>query len=132
MPVSLPSTRRAALAVAALLPFLALGCGGSGKGSGDSTTAQASGKKTFTIALIGKSSTNPVFLSGRTGAEAAAKELSAQHGIDVRIDWLTPPEEDATLQAQRITQAVNGGDDAVLFSASEAGRATGAINDAVD
>ena len=31
--------------------------------------------KTFTIAMIAKSSTNPVFLSGRQGAEAAAAEL---------------------------------------------------------
>src|ERR1041384_242431 len=43
-----------------------------------SSLAQA--KKTIKIALIAKSSTNPVFLSARTGAEATAKELSAKHG----------------------------------------------------
>ncbi len=54
----------------------------------------AQAKKTIKIALIAKSSTNPVFLSARTGAEAAAKELSARYGIDIVIDWRTPPTED--------------------------------------
>ena len=94
-----------------------------------SSFAQA--KKTIKIALIAKNSTNPVFLAARTGAEAAAKELSAKYGIDIVIDWRTPPTEDAQVQAQRIAQAVNEGDDAILVSCSEAGKVTGAINDAV-
>jgi ribose transport system substrate-binding protein len=81
--------------------------------------------------MIGKSSTNPVFLSGRTGAEAAAKELTAQQGVQVRVEWLTPPNEDGTVQAQRIAQAVNSGADAILFAASEAGKVTRAIDEAV-
>jgi ribose transport system substrate-binding protein len=83
------------------------------------------------IAMIAKSSTNPVFLSARTGAEAAAKELSAKHGVPVEIVWLTPPQEDGQVQAQRIAQAVNEGAQAVLISCSDAGKVTGAINDAV-
>jgi ribose transport system substrate-binding protein len=90
----------------------------------------AQGKKSFKIALIAKSSTNPVFLSARTGAEAAAKELSAKYGIDIEIDWRTPPTEDGQVQAQRIAQAVNEGDDAIIISCSDAGKVTGAINDA--
>lgn len=90
----------------------------------------AQAKKTFKIALIAKSSTNPVFLSARTGAEAAAKELSARYGIDIVIDWRTPPTEDGQMQAQRIAQAVNEGDDAIIISCSDAGKVTGAINDA--
>src|SRR5580658_3197605 len=90
----------------------------------------AQGKKSFKIALIAKSSTNPVFLSARTGAEAAAKELSAKYGIDITIDWRTPPTEDGQVQAQRIAQAVNEGDDAIIISCSDAGKVTGAINDA--
>ena len=89
-------------------------------------------KKGLRIALIAKSSTNPVFLSARTGAEAAAKELSQKHGIPVEIAWLTPPAEDGQVQAQRLTQAVNEGVDAVLISCSDAGKVTGAINDAVN
>ena len=86
----------------------------------------------LTIALIAKSSNNPVFLSARKGAETAAQELSARHGIQVEVVWLTPPQEDGQVQAQRIQQAVNDGADAILLSASDAGKVTGAINDAVD
>jgi ribose transport system substrate-binding protein len=104
----------------------------------DSTTAAASGgaatratDNDINIALIAKSSTNPVFLAARTGAEAAARELSV-NGLKVSVSWLTPPQEDGQLQAQRIQQAVNDGADAVLISASDAGKVAGAINDAVD
>jgi ribose transport system substrate-binding protein len=83
------------------------------------------------IAMIAKSSTNPVFLSARTGADAAAKELSQKHGIPIEVVWLTPPAEDGQVQAQRIAQAVNEGASAVLISCSDAGKVTGAINDAV-
>ena len=83
------------------------------------------------IAMIAKSSTNPVFLSARTGAEAAAKELSQKLNIPIEIAWLTPPGEDGQVQAQRIAQAVNEGANAVLISCSDAGKVTGAINDAV-
>jgi ribose transport system substrate-binding protein len=93
-----------------------------------SSFAQA--KKTIKIALIAKSSTNPVFLSARTGAEAAAKELSAKYNIDIVIDWRTPPTEDAQVQAQRIAEAVNEGDDAIVVSCSDAAKLNGAINDA--
>jgi ribose transport system substrate-binding protein len=85
----------------------------------------------LTIAMIAKSSTNPVFLSARIGAEAAAKELSQTQGVPIEIAWLTPPQEDGQLQAQRVAQAVNEGADAILLSASDAGKVTGAINDAV-
>jgi len=84
------------------------------------------------ITMIAKSSTNPVFLSARTGAEAAAKDLSAKHGVTVTIDWRTPPTEDGQVQAQRLTQAANEGANAILISCSDAGKVTGAINDAVD
>lgn len=81
--------------------------------------------------MIAKSSTNPVFISARTGAEAAARDLFKKHGIEVKIDWRTPPTEDGQVQAQRISQAVNDGANAVLISCSDAGKVTGAINDAV-
>jgi ribose transport system substrate-binding protein len=93
--------------------------------------AGAKGKK-ITIALIAKSSTNPVFLAARTGAEAAAREISAKSGVPVEVAWLTPPQEDGEMQAQRVRQAVNDGVDGILLAASDAGKVTGAINDAVD
>ena len=119
------------------VPFLLsaaaiLACGGSGESAAKGGSASSGGANTFTIAMIAKSSTNPVFLSGRTGADSAAKELSKQYGVNVRVDWLTPPSEDATIQAQRIASAVNSGDNAILLSASDAGKLIGAVNEAVD
>ena len=104
---------------------------GAGAGAGAQSGAGNDGS-TFTIAMIAKSSTNPVFLSARTGAEKAAEELSREHGVNVKINWLTPPSENAELQAQRIAQAVNSGSNAILVSASDAGKITGAINEAVE
>lgn len=94
-------------------------------------TAPASSKKSFKISMIAKSSTNPVFLSAQTGAEKAAADLSRKYGIKIEIDWRTPEKEDGQVQAQRIAQAVNEGADAILISCSDAGKVTGAINDAV-
>lgn len=114
---------------------VAAGCGNKesaqAPGPSQPSTSQASNKKDFKISLIGKSSTNPVFLSARTGAEAAAKDLSAKYGINITIDWRTPEQEDGQVQAQRLAQAVNEGADAILISCSDAGKVTGAINDAV-
>lgn len=103
----------------------AAGCGGS------STPEPAATPAGLKIAMIAKSSTNPVFLSARTGAEAAAREITTKTGVPVEIVWLTPPSEDAQMQAQRIAQAVNEGANAILISCSDAGKVTGAINDAV-
>ncbi|HET9982039.1 MAG TPA: substrate-binding domain-containing protein, partial [Longimicrobiales bacterium] len=58
--------------------------------------------------------------------------LSEQNpGLTVEVAWLTPPQEDGQVQAQRIQQAVNDGADAILISCSDASKVTGAINDAV-
>jgi ribose transport system substrate-binding protein len=115
----------AALAAAALIA----GCRGGGTPAGDQGSAPRTAG--LRIAMIAKSSTNPVFLSARTGAEAAARELSQKHGVAIEIVWLTPPAEDGQVQAQRIAQAVNEGASAILISCSDAGKVTGAINDAV-
>ncbi len=116
---------------AALLLTACSGGANSDKAASGASTAAAGGGKTFTIAMIAKSSTNPVFLSGRQGAEAAAAELTKQTGVNVKIDWLTPPDEDPTLQAQRIAQAANAGANAILLSASDAGKLVGAVDEAV-
>jgi ribose transport system substrate-binding protein len=114
--------------------FMAACSGGDRGATADRAPAATSapGGRGLKIAMIAKSSTNPVFLSARTGAEAAAKELSQKNGIPIEIAWLTPPAEDGQVQAQRIAQAVNEGASAVLISCSDAGKVTGAINDAVD
>jgi ribose transport system substrate-binding protein len=89
------------------------------------------GGRPIRIAMIAKSSTNPIFLSARRGAETAARDLSGKIGVPVEVIWLTPPQEDGQIQAQRIAQAVNEGANAILISCSDAGKLTGAIDDAV-
>ena len=107
-----------------------LGCLGLAAVAACSREPQSATARGLKIAMIAKSSTNPVFLSARTGAEAAAKELSQKHGVPIEIVWLTPPAEDGQVQAQRLAQAVNEGATAALISCSDAGKVTGAINDA--
>jgi ribose transport system substrate-binding protein len=117
--------------VALILSLGSVGCG-SDKNPGPAPAVPVTARKDrITIAVIAKSSTNPVFLAARTGAEAAAKELSEKNNIKVDVVWLTPPQEDGQVQAQRIQQAVNDGADAILISCSDAGKVTGAIDDAV-
>jgi ribose transport system substrate-binding protein len=122
-------TRIFVLLCCAALLCIAVGCS---KKAPAPAEKKAPEKTTIKISMVAKSSTNPVFLSARTGAEAAAKDLSKKYGIDIIIDWRTPPNEDGQVQAQRISQAVNEGANAILVSCSDAGKITGAINDAVD
>ena len=72
------------------------------------------------IAVIAKSASNPSFVAARTGAENRARALSASLRRPIQIEWLTPPQEDGAVQAQRIAQAVKEGMDAVLLSCSDA------------
>jgi ribose transport system substrate-binding protein len=111
------------LAIAILSTALAAGC--------QSQSQKAPPKPDLKIAMIAKSSTNPVFLSARAGAEAAAKETRERTGALIEIAWLTPEMEDGQVQAQRIAQAVTEGANAVLISCSDAAKVTPAIDDAV-
>ncbi|MGB5396541.1 MAG: substrate-binding domain-containing protein, partial [Gammaproteobacteria bacterium] len=87
----------------------------------------------ITITMIAKSESNPVFLSARVGAEAAAKDLSDKYKkIDVAIDWRTPSVEDHTFQADNIMAAVDAGTDAILVSGSNKNSIRTAIDQAVD
>ena len=82
--------------------------------------------------MIAKSTTNPIFVSARKGAETAAKELAEKHGVPIQIVWMTPDHEDGQLQATAVAQAVKDRASAILISCSDADKVTGAINDAVD
>lgn len=97
-------------------------------GSGES--GKSGNTKPIKITMIAKSSTNPFFLSTKTGADAAAADLSKKLGRPVEVDWRTPPQEDGQVQAERLAQAVNEGTDAVLLACSDAGKLKGAIDDA--
>ncbi len=125
-------SRIASAAAALMLATSMVACGnGDARAAKDAPAASTAGK-TFTIAMIAKSSTNTVFLSARQGADSAAAELSKAQGVTVKIDWLTPPNEDGAIQAQRITEAANSGANAILLAASDASKVRGAINEAVD
>jgi ribose transport system substrate-binding protein len=120
------------LCSAALVGLLTIGCRQPAPPApAPGATAPDSSAKPIRIAMIAKSSTNPIFLSARRGAETAARDLSSKIGVPIEVIWLTPPQEDGQIQAQRIAQAVNEGANAILLSCSDAGKVTGAIDDAV-
>src|SRR6266699_5003184 len=93
-------------------------------------TVQAQ-KKSYTIGLVAKSQGNPVFQAARVGANDAARDLGKKHGIEIKIDWRTPNEEDAQKQAEAIEQLVLAGADGIAVSCSDANKLTDAINSAV-
>src|SRR5437899_6676908 len=88
-------------------------------------------KKVYTIGLVAKSQGNPVFQAARVGANDAARDLGRKYGIEIKIDWRTPNEEDAQKQAEAIEQLVLAGANGVAVSCSDANKLTDAINSAV-
>jgi ribose transport system substrate-binding protein len=86
----------------------------------------------ITIGIVAKSQGNPVFQAAHMGAKDAAKELGAKYGVEVKIDILTPPEEDAQKQAQAIEQLARAGAKGIAVSCSDANAVTPAINKAVE
>ena len=94
-------------------------------------TAPAQTQKTYTFGMIAKSQGNMFFQAARSGAEDAARELSAKHNLKIKIDWRTPNEEDAQKQAEFIEQLVLNAADGIIISCSDAKKLTDAINKAV-
>ncbi len=89
--------------------------------------------KNIKITMIAKSSANPVFLSAKVGAEAAAKSISEKYRkINVTIDWRTPAQENPQEQAEKMRSAVDDGASAILVSCSDKDTLTAAINAAVE
>lgn len=97
-------------------------------GSGAPTAATT----TYTIGVIAKSNANPVFQAARTGAESAGKRLGDELGVNVRVLWNTPPQEDAQLQAQFVEQLVASGVDGIAISVTDANILNSALRAAVD
>src|SRR5437763_9939515 len=100
-------------------------------GLGLATGLEAQTKKAYTIGVVAKSQNNPVFQAARVGATDAARDLGKKYGIEIKIDWRTPNEEDAQKQAEAIEQLVLAGADGVAVSCSDANKLTDAINSAV-
>ncbi len=92
-------------------------------------TAQA--RESYTLGMIAKSQGNQFFEAAHSGAKAAARELGAQYGITIKIDWRTPNEEDAQKQAEYVEQLVLNGVDGLIVSCSDARKLTDAIDKAV-
>jgi ribose transport system substrate-binding protein len=88
-------------------------------------------EKTYVFGVVAKSNNNPVFQAAKTGAEDEAKKISQEHGVNVKIDWRTPNEEDPQKQVQAIEQLVNEGASGIAVSCSDANKLTDAINSAV-
>src|SRR5438477_3344763 len=88
-------------------------------------------KKSYALGLVAKSQSNPVFQAARVGALDAARDLGKKLGIEIKIDWRTPNEEDAQKQAEAIEQLVLAGADGIAVSCSDANKLTDAINSAV-
>lgn len=83
------------------------------------------------IGLVAKSQSNPVFQAAYAGARDAARELGPKYGVEVRIDWQTPPDEDAQKQAEAIEQLARGGARGIAVACSDANTVTPAIDKAV-
>ena len=76
---------RAIVTTCAVAGVAALGLAACGVHSPPHTAASGRrNRHVLKIALIAKSSTNPVFLSARTGAEQAAKMLTQKHNVPVK------------------------------------------------
>lgn len=125
------------LGAASLLLASMAGCKKSESGTAATpapggATPKAAAKSEYVFGVIAKSQANPVFQAARTGAEDAARDLSAKHGVKVSVNWRTPNTEDAQQQAQFIEQLAAQGVDGITVSCTDAAVLTGAIDDAVN
>lgn len=115
------------LRLLAFLPILFLAaCGSEGGGGG------GAGGRRVVIGLVAKSQSNPVFQAAWTGAKEAAKRLSAERGVEIVVDWQTPPDEDAQKQAQAVERLARGGAAGIAVSCSDANVLGPAIDKAAD
>ncbi len=91
----------------------------------------ANAPKTYRIGVIAKSNDNAVFQAARTGALAAAVDLSKKYNCTVEAIWKTPDKENAQVQAQYVEQLVSQGVDGLAISCTDAGVLKKVIDDAV-
>jgi ribose transport system substrate-binding protein len=111
--------------IAAISP---LGC----KKAADTGSTATTQTRPIRIGMVAKSEANDVFQAAHTGANDAAAELSAKDGVNIQIEWRTPPDEDPAAQVNAINSLANEKVDAILVSCSAAQMLTPALNDAVD
>lgn len=127
-------TRRsllAALLTLAVFPFFC-GCGESSPTppappAGGNANTPATPKK-ITIGLIAKAQSNAFFDVAWAGAKQAAKELGPKYGVEVTINWQTPPHEDAAKQAEAIDLLTGSGAQGIAVACSDGNVVTPAID----
>lgn len=111
--------------LATLTMLAALACDGGAGPSG-------SPKRVVVLGFIAKSQGNPVFQAAQTGARDAARELGEKYGVEIRLEVLTPSDEDAVKQAEAIESLTRQGAHGIAISCSEAATVTPAIDKAVE
>jgi ribose transport system substrate-binding protein len=89
-------------------------------------------QRKITIGMIGKISTNPVFIAAYSGARLAAKELGAKYKVEIDIDWQTPAEENVQEQAAAIERLTRSGANGFAISCTDANYLTPVINKAIE
>ncbi|MCC6285677.1 MAG: substrate-binding domain-containing protein [Phycisphaerales bacterium] len=110
---------------------LLAGCGGGKKDEPKKPAPSPGGTPaSYTIGVIAKSTSNKIFLPVEKGAKDAAAALSAELGIEVSVIWQTPPNEDAKLQSEYITNLASQCD-GIAISVSDANMLTQAIDGVV-
>jgi len=114
---------------AMLFAALLLGCE---KEPANPAGGESGGKRTVYIGFIGKSQGNPVFQAAATGARDAAKELADRYNVQIKLDVLTPTNEDPVKQAEAVESLTRQGADGIAISCSEANTVTPAIDRAVE
>ena len=110
---------------------LLAGCGNQEADPVSSASSNDAGgeQKSYVFGVIAKAQANPVFQAARTGAEAAARELSEKHeGITVEINWRTPATDDAQKQAEFVELLTSQGVDGIAISCSDANLLTSALS----
>ena len=81
--------------------------------------------------MIGKISTNPVFIAAYSGACIAAKELGAKYKVDIIIDLQSPQVEDVQEQEKAIEHSSHAGVDGIAIACTDANYLTPAIDQAI-
>lgn len=116
---------------ALLLLTLFTGCGAGQDGTPSNGARSQPPKPGYVFALVAKSQSNPVFESARIGAEDAAEAIGAKLGVQIKVVWRTPNQEDAQIQVQYLDELVLQGVNGISVSCTEAPTLTPAINRAV-
>ncbi|MBN1440483.1 MAG: sugar-binding protein [Anaerolineales bacterium] len=137
------------LSLAVLLALILTACAGSTPTKAPATqapekttslpepTAEPSGKdpladNTIAIAWIPKALGNPVFETGRIGAETKAKELTEQGPYKVEIVYTASVNSDIAEQARVVEDVISKGVDAIGISCNEPTGCVAPINKAVE